>query len=167
MEKIKYFILGIVAIFIITNPSVSAFKTFRGKSSYDGLYRPINLFVFSIYKDRSHPFVGLFGNFIDVHKKEIEVAKVPVGDSTVYNQLIQDSSYHVTDTIGKPKTLIFYANLIKEGYNIKNLGNYDQFKNAIRDTSKAVKIYFNLKKDGYNVNNLGTLDEFKKTFCKI
>jgi len=65
-NKRLYIILGILVIFIITNPSVSAFKTFRGRDSYDGLYRPINLFVFSVYKDHRHRFIGVFGNFLDI-----------------------------------------------------------------------------------------------------
>lgn len=58
---------GIVfLILIITNPSVSAFKTFRGRASYEGLRRPVNLFVYSVYKDHSTEFIGLFGNFFRI-----------------------------------------------------------------------------------------------------
>lgn len=63
MKKILYIILGMLALLIITNPSVTAFKTYLGRSSYAGLQRPVNLFVCAFYKDRSGEYFGMVGNF--------------------------------------------------------------------------------------------------------
>lgn len=93
MKKWHYIILGIVAIFIITNPSVSAFKTFRGKASYEGLKRPVNLFVYSIYKDHGAEYVGVFGNFFRVYH---EYTSSPIdSDKLRDSALAADSSNHV------------------------------------------------------------------------
>jgi hypothetical protein len=46
-----YLISGICAfILIITNPSISAFKAHQGASSYSGLVRKYNFFIFSVYE---------------------------------------------------------------------------------------------------------------------
>jgi hypothetical protein len=57
----------IILLFIITNPSISAFKAYQGSNTYQGLSRPVNLFVFSVYDDNiGRDYIGLFGNFIAV-----------------------------------------------------------------------------------------------------
>jgi hypothetical protein len=58
---------GVVLLFIITNPSISAFKAYEGSNTYEGLKRPLNLFICSVYKDqRLHEYLGVFGNFVRV-----------------------------------------------------------------------------------------------------
>jgi hypothetical protein len=57
---------GVLLLLIITNPSISAFKVYRGRDSYAGLKRSLNMFVFSIYEEHPNKFVGLLGNFIDI-----------------------------------------------------------------------------------------------------
>lgn len=65
MKKKGLFIIGgIVLLFIITNPSITAFKSFQGKNSYEGLSKPINMFVYSIYEDDvGYRYIGFMGNF--------------------------------------------------------------------------------------------------------
>lgn len=54
----------LVLILIITNPSMQSFKEFLGESSYDGLSRKYNFFLFSIYKDYDGDlYLGFLGNF--------------------------------------------------------------------------------------------------------
>nr|NYE68666.1 hypothetical protein [Mucilaginibacter sp. E4BP6] len=50
MKKSLYILGGIILLFIITNPSISAFKAYIGSNTYSGLKRTTNLFVCSIYK---------------------------------------------------------------------------------------------------------------------
>jgi hypothetical protein len=57
---------GIVLIFIITNPSLQAFKAHQGEVSYEGLKREYNFFLFSIYNDSGYNYLGIFGNFIQL-----------------------------------------------------------------------------------------------------
>lgn len=90
MKKAILIPLGILCLFIITNPSVSAFKTYRGRESYQGLYRPVNLFVLSEYKDRGSEFIGVMGNFILVKK--------PVAVQVVETPPIENKSYMADTT---------------------------------------------------------------------
>jgi len=74
---------GILLLFIITNPSVSSFKTYRGRSGYNGLSRPINLLVASVYDDGGRRYIGVMENFFKItseptqtsHLSEIPVSK--------------------------------------------------------------------------------------------
>lgn len=81
----KFSPLIIIGILIITNPSISAFKVYRGAESYEGLKRPLNLFILSEYKIRSHKYIGIFGNFIDIgysHSYFDTPSATPTLDST-------------------------------------------------------------------------------------
>ena len=70
---ISYMIIGIVAILIITNPSITSFKSYLGKNSYLGLMRKSNYFIYSVYRDSSYDdendiqhsdvYIGVVGNF--------------------------------------------------------------------------------------------------------
>lgn len=55
--------LGILALFIITNPSVKDFKDYLGENSYGGLHRTSNYFVASSYRMGGFKYIGFFGNF--------------------------------------------------------------------------------------------------------
>ncbi len=175
MKKKHYIILGIVAIFIITNPSITAFKNYLGSSSYSGLKRTENFFVCSLYSHGGRKYFGIAGNFWEIppprpteaYLRSLKQDSLRKSDSSMYSYLTNDSSYHVKDTVGKYKVLRLYYSLLNEGYTAANLGNFEQFESAVKDTTTATKIYMNLKKDGYTVKNLGSLDEFKRTFCKM
>jgi hypothetical protein len=89
MKKKYYVMLGILALFIITNPSITAFKAYRGSNSYEGLQRPLNFFVFSVYKEGGTPYIGVFGNFVrvqphrKVHGREVVPMEVDNKDTLV------------------------------------------------------------------------------------
>lgn len=95
--------LGVLLLLIITNPSISAFKAFRGRESYSGLKRPLNLFVASVYKEHSKKFIGFFGNFIDISTNNNQPATNVVQDTIKTDSVVFDSSYHwkppITDSV--------------------------------------------------------------------
>lgn len=61
----KWHIITTIVLLVLmaTNPSVKRFKEFRGADSYDGLRRTHNFWLFSIYKDRYHVYIGAVWNF--------------------------------------------------------------------------------------------------------
>jgi hypothetical protein len=75
MEKFKkkhYMIAGICLLFIITNPSRSAFASYLGAHNDDGIGRYFNGLIFSVYKRQPSPwaqgdgnlyYIGVLGNF--------------------------------------------------------------------------------------------------------
>lgn len=75
MKRWHYILLVILALFIITNPSVSSFKTYRGRNNYTGLTRHLNLFICSVYSDRGKEYLGAIGNFFSLeHQSHINAA---------------------------------------------------------------------------------------------
>jgi len=106
-KKLLLIIGGVLLLFIITNPSVSAFKTYRGKDSYEGLRRPVNLFIYSIYRDGPSEFVGAFGNFWRVRGYGSYVAQTAPVDTV---PAIQDTVSKVRLTIDE------FAARIKKKY---------------------------------------------------
>lgn len=92
VKYVAIIIITVSAILIITNPSRSSFMDYVGESSYKGLKRESNFFLFSIYKQtdytegysrytRSHYYVdgdeseylGIAGNFFHIlpHKEAV------------------------------------------------------------------------------------------------
>jgi hypothetical protein len=64
MKKKALIASGIILLlFIITNPSPTAFKSYLGVTGYYGLKRSSNLFIFSIYKHGNWKYLGIAGNF--------------------------------------------------------------------------------------------------------
>jgi len=55
---------SVLLLLIITNPSISAFKAYRGSDSYRGLIREHNYFVCSVYQDST------YDNENDIQHKE-------------------------------------------------------------------------------------------------
>lgn len=156
-HKILYAAIGVLALFIITNPSVTAFKTYRGKSSYEGLYRPTNLFVASVYKDGGNKYIGMVGNFWRVEKSEPQQITVVLPEI--------DSMKTDTAKSSLPKALKLYNNLLKSGLTQQQIGTPDNFIRVLEDSTKAMKLYANLKRVGFTEVNLGTPKEFKQAFC--
>ena len=75
-------IISIVLLFIITNPSTTAFKNYLGKTSYYGLKRSLNLFVVSEYEDRGNDYLGVLGNFLWLNKPSpVNEKNYRIGDS--------------------------------------------------------------------------------------
>lgn len=100
-KKLLFTIAGILLLFIITNPSATAFKEYRGSSSYSGLRRSLNLFVLSKYTDRGNDFIGVFGNFIKLEKSKptlISVGNASNTDSTIKIDSAAIDSSKMVDT---------------------------------------------------------------------
>jgi hypothetical protein len=130
--KKKWLITGaVLLLFIITNPSVSAFKAYRGKDSYSGLRRTSNLFVLSIYKERGHEFIGLFGNFIDLGYPNSSYQSVTSAvDSTVVD---------TTPPLPKGFTRIDSTKLTIAEFAAKIKSKYPEYKN-VDDTILVTKV---------------------------
>lgn len=79
-QKVLTGIASLCFILIITNPSATAFKAYKG---YSGR-RSLNLFIFSVYKTGEMKYVGLFGNFIEMKNKRYEdVAQINTPVDTI------------------------------------------------------------------------------------
>lgn len=89
-NKFSLAIAALLLILIVTNPSASAFRTYRGYSTYDGLRRPVNLFILSEWQDGYRKYIGLFGNFIRVDAPVAPVVVQPV----VVDSTKNDTSKH-------------------------------------------------------------------------
>lgn len=159
-RKLSIGIAALLFLLIITNPSITAFKAYRGADSYEGLSRSSNLFILSDYRDYSDEYIGFLGNFWRINQADDEAAVNGYVTDSITRKKHQ---IKMTDSVKKLITL--YTNLLKEGYNKQNLGTLDEFGVALSNPNTATKIYYNLEKDGYTAKNLGTLEEFKKTFC--
>lgn len=153
-RKILYAAIGVLALFIITNPSVSAFKDHLGRASTAGLMREHNYFLFSRYKNMPNgdEYNGVVGNFWRVEKQKAIAEIIPIDN-------LIDTSAH------EPKAIKLYHNLLKVGLSTEQLGTPDDFIKAVSDSTKAMKLYANLRKAGLSETNLGTPKEFKQAFC--
>jgi hypothetical protein len=92
MKRKHYIVIGVLSILIVTNPSITAFKAFKGYESYSGLRRPINIFVLSEYKAHRHRYIGILGNFIDIGYADTAIWKAPITD-TIIDISKKDSSF--------------------------------------------------------------------------
>ena len=83
LSRKQWIPIGILLLFIITNPSISSFKAYIGDTKYDHLSRPANLFLFSVYEDDFNEYVGVFGNFLQLpehhntHQDSVEMKIMP------------------------------------------------------------------------------------------
>ena len=81
---------------IVTNPSQTTFKNHLGLTSYSGLKREFNFFIFSIYSEVDYPtdkyYFAIAGNFFHLAKKEIPTESTDGSDSTtIYTTEAVDS----------------------------------------------------------------------------
>lgn len=88
MKKFWYVLIGIIILLVITNPSVTDFKTYLGRDSYNGLKRPLNLFICAFYKNRSQEYFGMIGNFWKLGKSK----------NTALDSLIKADSTRMADS---------------------------------------------------------------------
>lgn len=95
MKKLLYALAAVMAVFIITNPSASAFKEHLGRTSYNGLVRERNYILFSTYEDKySHVrYRALLENFFE----EPEVVQ-PVVDSATKDPFAEFGGHAVSAT---------------------------------------------------------------------
>lgn len=120
----------LLLILIITNPSISSFKAFRGSNTYLGLERPANLFICSVYRDYdSNRYLGIVGNFFDITPSMAQPAIAHVEEPKIEDFVRADSSIHINDYIKLP--IPEFANKIKT--------KYPEYKD-INDTILVTKI---------------------------
>lgn len=67
----QWYTLAFLGVLVLTNPSIKAFKDYKGYSTYRGLYRKYNFLVGSIYETKENKFVGIAANFIDITPKKV------------------------------------------------------------------------------------------------
>jgi len=105
LSRKQWIPIGILLLFIITNPSASAFKEYIGSNTYSGLKRTTNLFVCSVYKHYGSEYFGIFGNFIELKEPEIkhDTVKEYINDNTMVDTNMKDTSVHDPLGILKPK----------------------------------------------------------------
>lgn len=148
MKKKTLIIIGaVLALFIITNPSITAFKAYLGYNTYEGLKRPVNLFICSVYKSPGSEYVGFFGNFIKVQKKNNQVAEIKTDPFIKYGgHEIKDIPY---------RERVYMA--LKENLTDFNTPE-NEFDVKIKDKEYALRVYAALKDnlDGFDK----TPDEF-------
>jgi hypothetical protein len=65
-KKTQYIIAGIIAILIITNPSLRSFKEHLGYTESNGLSREYNFLLCSVYQDGNTTYFGICENFINI-----------------------------------------------------------------------------------------------------
>jgi len=107
-KKIWLITGGIVLLLVLTNPSLSTFKEYRGKDpkkNYEYVRRQLNLFVLSVYVDNTDDnerYIGIFGNFIDISKKYATQEKMPTDSSVIVDSvkisMAMDTSRPVIET---------------------------------------------------------------------
>jgi len=90
-QRVRYGIAAFLLLLIITNPSISQFKAYVGSNTYQGLYRPVNLFICSLYKAQGHQYVGVLGNFIEKPKPEVVYVQVGAPVSTKDSSMAVDT----------------------------------------------------------------------------
>jgi hypothetical protein len=54
----------IVAVFLVTNPSLQAFKDYLGVAYSQGISKKTNLFVLSFFQRHEDQYIGLLGQLL-------------------------------------------------------------------------------------------------------
>lgn len=124
--------LGVLMVFIITNPSVKDFKDHLGKVSYKGLERDRNYFLYSTYIDKSeginvtsyNVYTALLGNFWI--SKQIDN---PINVFTIEKERTEE----VSDSIRKA---VYWQRLV-DSVNIKR----SQWQAPAKDTKVKISKY--------------------------
>ena len=100
LSRKQWIPIGILLLFILTNPSISAFKAYVGSNTYSGLKRTTNLFICSIYKHNGVDYFGITGNFFELKKQQVQnTMDASQIDST--SKITIDSTQIKPDTITK------------------------------------------------------------------
>jgi len=135
---------GILLLFILTNPSISAFKAYEGSNTYEGLKRPLNLFICSVYKDqRRHEYLGVFGNFVRVGGYNY----APVGNTPV--DTIKTTSIPIDTSKLSYVDKVYFA--LKDNLTDFNMP-LDTFEISMRNKEYAMRAYKALRENvpGFN-----------------
>jgi len=100
LSKKQWIPIVVLLLFIITNPSISAFKAYIGSNTYSGLKRTTNLFICSLYKHDGKTYFGIAGNFWEQSKKQIQMSSNE-NQRLIDSVNMSDSSRMKPDTITK------------------------------------------------------------------
>lgn len=124
-----YVILGIVALFIITNPGIASFKAFVGSNTYAGLHRTGQFFICSTYQRQGKFYLGILGNFWDItYQPKVATWQPPVTDKPVDTKKV--IIVGKTDS-GLP---IFKQVLSKKEFAMRIKAKYPEYSNMNNDT---------------------------------
>ena len=74
LSRKQWIPIGILLLFILTNPSISAFKAYVGSNTYSGLKRTTTLFICSIYKHNGVDYFGITGNLFELKKQQVQIS---------------------------------------------------------------------------------------------
>ena len=67
MKKRYYWLIGILLVLIVTNPTMNDFKDFVGYDNGSHMLNKIhNYFICSTYWDNATHYLGVFGNFFEI-----------------------------------------------------------------------------------------------------
>nr|MCS3812909.1 hypothetical protein [Mucilaginibacter sp. X4EP1] len=64
MKKIYYWLIGILLLLVVTNPSIQSFNTYLAGTPHYTPHRPLNLLIVSVYVTGKATYLGVLGNFI-------------------------------------------------------------------------------------------------------
>ena len=151
MKKGYYWLLGVLLLLIITNPSVKAFKDYLGKTSYINMRKENNFFVGSLYSYNGESYFAIAGNFFKITKAESKPIKksgeLPV---TIVGL---DSLKSI------PKYKLWKALYSSNNY----FHSYSYFEEEFSTTAKIDTLYNTLHSEEYYTKSH---DDFVKQFFK-
>ena len=138
MKKWHYWVLGILVLLIITNPSVTSFKTYLGYTSYSGLRRTTNFFICSVYANRRYngtdSYFAIIGNFWEL-PKPVRNYNTQQSDTDMA-KMAADTTKKWTppaDAIAMP---IFHYRMSMDSFAMKIKGDFPEY----RDLSNRVLV---------------------------
>jgi len=173
MKKSYYVLITVLLLFIITNPSVKAFKEYLGRTNYSQLRRDYNFFLCGLYNYHGDRYFAIAGNFfkIDkpiVHKPPTDPFAEFGGHLISSGKSLQDSTVKDTSLIDNllppppPKGLtkiasLPYSNRVYLALSENAKGFHltkNEFSSRIQKKEYALKIYEILKEN---------FEDFKRT----
>jgi len=109
MKKKYYWVIGVLLLLIITNPSRKDFNDHMSLGVYENVRRENNFFICSTYKHRNYLYLGIIGNFFKISSpKDLAPMTKAISDTT---EKIADTSkmdiskYEVKDLPYPPKKI--------------------------------------------------------------
>jgi hypothetical protein len=84
-----YVPLCVLALLVITNPSVKDFKDYLGKSYYSNLHKTANFFIADTYKYGDKTYFGFLGNIWEIPESKPEPRKY---DFSSFDKAVADTT---------------------------------------------------------------------------
>ena len=110
MKRHYYFLIVFLLLLIITNPSVKAFKDYKGVPTIVGIKRISNAFVFSLYQYHQQEYIGVVGNFWNITPKNSLIDVKSISKFQLPYEVEITYKEHELYTIEE------FANLVKKKY---------------------------------------------------